>query len=255
MKNISIDSYSFHQLLYDGKMDIFHFLETVKYRYDINAVGIWNAFLSNTDEEYLRKVKEALDEKDMVVSNIAVDKASIWDDDPKIRELNHKNALAHLRAAEILNAKSVRIDWGVRETVFTDAQFEFIVRRYKKYCKIASDNGFTVGPENHFGASLNPHLMIDIVNAVDHPAYKILVHLGRWNVDEKKGDEITASHAMHTHLSKKISEENLEKKLKIFIEAGYQGFWGIECSSGKDEYTQAGNVVESIKRALNNILQ
>ena len=70
---ISIMSYSFRGLLSTGKMDVFGYLESVKYRYGLDAADIWAGrhpflgggtygTLANTDEDYLRKVKDALEE-------------------------------------------------------------------------------------------------------------------------------------------------------------------------------------------------
>ncbi len=251
MKNISIDSYSFHGLLREGKMDIFHYLESLKYRYRVDAAGIWNGFFASTDEDYIRKVKEALDEKGMTVPNIAVDGASVWADSEDVREKNRQNALRHLEAARILGAKSVRIDWGVTTPEITDEQFDFIAKRYREYCRIASDYGFVVGPENHFGASLNPYLMKKMIEAVNDPAYKILLHIGRWKGDDAdKGDVMMAPYTMHTHVSIDMADAGLEEKLKSIIDAGYQGFWGIEFGSGKDEFVQVEWLTVSVKRAL-----
>lgn len=47
---ISILSYSFRGLLEQGKMDVFGYLETCKYRYGLSAADIWTGFLKSTDE-------------------------------------------------------------------------------------------------------------------------------------------------------------------------------------------------------------
>ena len=44
--NISIGGYSFYNTFLDGKMDVFGYLETVKYRYRMDAVDLWNGFSS-----------------------------------------------------------------------------------------------------------------------------------------------------------------------------------------------------------------
>lgn len=250
MNKISIEGFSFHGLLEEGKMDIFHYLESLKYRYRIDGAGIWNGFLESIDQDYIKKVKEALDDREMVVPNIAVDKASIWSDDLEYREQCHQNALAHLKAAEILGAKSVRIDWGVTDSDLTDEQFEFIAKRYQEYCDIAATAGFVVGPENHFGASLNPHLMKKMIDAVDHPAYKMLLHLGHWDIDAEIGDEMMLPYVMHTHVAQNIVETCLEEKIKLLIDAGYDGYWGVEHHTAENEFTQVEWQLNCVNRQL-----
>ena len=79
--NISIGGYSFYNTFLEGKMDVFGYLETVKYRYRMDAVDLWNGFFIDrsdsvyklADKSYIRKIREALDEKEMRVVNFAVD--------------------------------------------------------------------------------------------------------------------------------------------------------------------------------------
>ena len=47
---VSVMAYSFHGLLEQGRMDIFGFLETCKYRYRLETADLWNGFLKSTDE-------------------------------------------------------------------------------------------------------------------------------------------------------------------------------------------------------------
>lgn len=94
----SIGGFSFYQLLSEGEMDIFGYLETVKFRYRLDAVDLWNGFFCDrnvpiwtlADEDYLRKIRKALDEKQLTVANLAVDRAHLWDPDPEVREQLHQ---------------------------------------------------------------------------------------------------------------------------------------------------------------------
>ncbi len=110
--NVTIASYSFHGLLAAGMIDVFGYMESCKYRYHLQAADIWNGMLASTDEDYLKKVKEGLDSRELVLANLCVDGAHIWEDDPAAREKNYQNALANLKAGEYLGAKTIRIDAG-----------------------------------------------------------------------------------------------------------------------------------------------
>lgn len=184
-------------------MDVFGYLETVKYRYRMDAVDLWNGFFIDrsdsvyklADKSYIRKIREALDEKEMRVVNFAVDGAHLWDPDPDIRQKLYENALVHLDAAEILGAETVRIDTGgsyKESEPMTYEQFEYTVKRYREYADRAADGGYTIGPENHMGASLLPREMKRLAEEVHHPAFGFLLHLGRWKADEAEGDEMVA---------------------------------------------------------------
>jgi sugar phosphate isomerase/epimerase len=249
---ISIASYAFHGLSGEGKMDIFTYLESARYRYRLDAADIWNGTLAwRTDEDFVRKVRQELQAREMTVANLCVDGAHIWDPDPDVREKNHRSALAHLKMAEILGARTVRIDMGGREPQMTSEQFDLTVKRYREWAKRAGDNGYRVGPETHFGPALVPENMQRVYHAVDHPAYGILLHIGHWvEGREDEGDRMAAPWTMHTHVDARITRTCLAEKMRLLLDAGYQGYWGIEHHSGKNEYVEVESQVAEVKRVL-----
>ncbi len=164
--NISIASYAFHGLLGEGKMDVFGYLESCKFRYRVDMADIWNGMLPTTDESFIRKVREAMDEKEMGLANLCVDGAHVWDPDPAVREQLHQNALAHLRAAVMLGAKTVRIDMGGQGGEMTNEQFDFTAARFLEYVAFAADHGFRMGPENHWGPARVQENMARLSSAI-----------------------------------------------------------------------------------------
>jgi sugar phosphate isomerase/epimerase len=253
---ISIASYSFHGLRADDMMDVFGYLETCRYRYGLDAADIWNGIIgSNPDdylqEDFLRKLKSALDEREMTLVNYHVDGVHVWEDDPDAREQNYQGALKHLRAAEFLGAKTVRIDAGGKGLAFSDEQFDFIAQRYQEYAKLGEDGGFRVGPENHWGPTLNPNVMERLAVSVNSPAFGILFHIGHWEVgEEADGDRRLAPWAMHTHVDARVTRNCLEERIQILLDAGYQGYWGVEHHSAKNEYAEVEYQIAEVKRAL-----
>ncbi len=246
---ITIASFSFHGLLQRGMIDVFGYLETVKYRYHLDAADIWNGMIASYDDDYLYKVREALDERQLVLANLCVDGAHVWEPDPEQREANYRRALDNLRAAEILGAKTVRIDMGGRDLEMTDEQFDYTVRRYREYAERAYDNGYKIGPENHWGCSRVPDNIIRLVEAVDHPAFGILLHFENWDVEKDVGDAKVAQYAFHTHMAAWV-EPRYEEKIRTLQEAGYDGYWGVEHHSGKNEYAQVAWQLGSVRRIL-----
>ncbi len=242
---ISIASYAFHGLLSQGMMDVFGYLETCKYRYHVNAADIWNGFLPTIEDDFLKKLKAALDEREMVLANLCVDGPHIWEDDPDDREKHYQDAMAYLRAAKILGAQTIRIDAGGRGDTFSEEQFDLIVKRYKEYAQCAYDMGFKVGPENHWGPEVIPANMQRICEAVNHPAFGVLLHF-RGNA----GDAVIAPYAMHTHISWDIAENCAEESLTMLHNAGYTGFYSIEHHSGKNEYTETAIQLERVRDQL-----
>jgi len=249
--DISIASYAFHGLLRKGQMDLFGYLESCRYRYHLDLADIWNGMLASTEDEYLYLVRDALDERGLVLANLCVDGAHIWEDDPAQREANYRSALAHLHAAQVLGARTVRIDAGGREPAWTAAQFDAIVARYREYADRAAEGGYRIGPENHWGAEKVPANMVRLIQAVDHPAFGVLLHVGSWLGDDAdEGDALVAPYVMHTHLAWQITEGPLADKMALLRGAGYRGAWGVEHHTGEHEYAEVAVQVARVRDVL-----
>lgn len=238
---LSVLSYSFRGLLAEGKMDVFGYLETCKYRYNLDTADIWNGFLTSMDESYLKKVRDALDERELVLADLCADNVHIWEDDPTARKKNYEYALANLKAAEILGARFMRVDAGGRNPTWTDEQFDHIVQRYKEYARWAYDRGFKVGAENHWGTEGIWANLQKLYRAVDHPGFGISCHIGGWQGTDQEKDEADRQAApwiCHTHFPWNITEGALEEKMKNLRDVGYQGSYSVEHHTGRNEYAE-----------------
>jgi sugar phosphate isomerase/epimerase len=242
---ISIASYAFHGLLRAGSIDLFGYLESCRYRYDLRTADIWTGMLTSLEPAYLARVKQALDERELTLVNLCVDGPHIWENDPAVREKHYQQMCEYLRIAEYLGARTLRIDAGVREPNFTDEQLEGIVSRFREYAQIAYDRGFKVGPENHWGAEVAAENMLQICEGVAHPGFGVLLHF-RGN----SGDAAMARWAMHTHISWEICESSLEPSMQLLRDAGYQGAWSVEHHSGKHEYTEVAIQLAKVRDVL-----
>ncbi|MBL7186649.1 MAG: sugar phosphate isomerase/epimerase [Phycisphaerae bacterium] len=258
---ISILSYSFRNLLADGRMSVFGYLETCKYRYKLNAADIWSTgprgFLPTLEDSFLRKVKDALDEREMVLADLCVDSAQVWDDNPARRQTYYENAMAHLKAASVLGARFVRIDAGAGKDrsarEFTNEQFDHVVKRYKEYAQFAYDHGFKTGAESHWGPEDYWPTMKKLIKAVDHPGFGISVHIGGWTgTQEEKdlADRESAPYTCHTHIAWNIVEGPLVEKLSNLWNAGYPGSYSVEHHAGRDEYTEVAIQLAKVRAVL-----
>lgn len=221
---LSVTPYTFHQEFYRGEMDVFHLIETIKCRYHLNAVDMWNPQLESiTDEAYLKRVKAALDANDLIVNNYAMDGANLWDPDPEIRKRNVEFYRQNAKAAEILGAKSVKVDTGSHylrhfrfawdkdpkikernygtfaanpveddeywdQMIYTDEMIEYFQKVLKEYCDRAASMGYDVYIENHWATMCVASELKKVMDACAHPNLGVLAHLGRWF----KGDTLEA---------------------------------------------------------------
>jgi hypothetical protein len=238
---ISVITYAFHKMAAEGKIDLFGYLESCKYRYGLQTADIWDGFLVSLEEDYLRKVRDALDERELSLACLAVDGANLWDDDPERRKENNERAWSYLRAAEILGAQTVRMNSGGHRDYldWPPEQFDHILERWQEYAQRAEEGGYRVGPENHWGPETVPGSLKKLCQAVDRPAFGVLLHMARWKgPDAESGDEMLAPWVMHTHISAGLDETSLPAKMALLRDRGYQGHWGIEVVA--ERYTEVG---------------
>jgi len=254
MNNFAVMSYSFHGLKNVGAINLFGYLETVRYRYDLRTADIWNGFIESYDEAYIRLVKQNLEERDLTVVNLCCDGAHVWDNDPEKREKYEKMAWDCLRFAKGVGAKSIRIDAGVREMKFSDEQLAYVAAKYKEYCAFAAEFGAKVGTENHWGATTNLkelNRLFDAMEGVDN--FAMLLHLGNWTdegeAQRAQNDEAMISKAMHIHINFEhcVDADNV---LPPLMKAGYPGCWTVESHLSTNEYNNVAFQLAQLKRVI-----
>jgi len=267
---LSILSYSFNSLVSRGMQDIFGYFETCKYRYNLDAADLWGGHLKDFQERYdtgkyipfedewIAKVKEALDERELHIPNIAADGCHVITFDPERTELQYKNALEHLRLAKMLGVGFVRFDSGPSfrmpdgRTDWTNEEFDFIVKRYREYAQYAYDNGFKTGAENHMGPSGAWKNLKKLYDAVNQPGFAVCIHIGGYrdaSTDEERNrcDMEAAKIAVHTHIPGNIINGPLEEKMNIFKNAGYQGYYNVEVPSREDPYGTVATALAKVR--------
>lgn len=252
--NFAIMSYSFHGLLSAGAIDIFGYLESMRYRYGLSTADIWNGYFKSYDEDYIRLIKQHVDERGLTVVNLCCDGTHIWDKDEESRARNEALAWQCLRAAEILEAKSIRIDAGVWEDAFSEEQLAHVVGKYTEYCRRAASFGAKLGTENHWGATTYRQNMEQLFAAVPESNFSMLLHLGNWKEGNKDiHDREMIGRAMHIHMDYEHCVD-ADRVMPPLAEAGYKGCWTIESHKGVNEYNNVAFQLAQAKRVLSPLL-
>jgi hypothetical protein len=256
MTAFSVGSWSFHSLFESGKMSLFGYLESMKYHYRTNSADIWNGMFLSIEEDYIKSIKDTLEEEEITVANLAVDGADVWHDDPLIREQNYQKALRYLDIARKWGVKVLRIDMGINAVEFNEEQFEFCVERFREYAQFAKDYGFQVGPQTHQPASQSPRNLKRICNEIASPAFGIILNVNRWLVDKEIGDEMVAPHTIHAQFDRAFvdfSGSELLQKVQLLNQAGYKGCWSLEFRGGINEYLEVEHDLLDIRRAVRQL--
>ncbi len=274
----SIASYSFHRLLAAGKQDIFQYITDCKVL-GCSALDAWNGHLAPLVQEsdalkagadaaqplfsqagldYLARVKAAADEAGLPFGCLAIDGAHFWEPTAEARQINRWAAYRWLDAAARLGARQIRIDTGGTAD-FPQEQFDVSVEGYSDMIARAGEKGIGVVIENHWGASNIAENVIKLLEAV--PGLKLLFDTNNWaEGTRERAWELTAKYASATHIKTFEFDANgddptvdLHKAIRLLVEAGYTGEWGIESvPRDGDEYGAAKKTIALIERALKN---
>jgi sugar phosphate isomerase/epimerase len=248
--NFSVMSYSFHGLLGKGAINIFGYLETVKYRYGLNTADIWNGLITAYDEDYINILKQNIEERGLAVVNLCCDGAHIWDNDTDIRAGNEDMAWKCLNLAEKIGARTIRIDAGIREDVFSAEQTDYVAKKYREYCRRAAGFGAKLGTENHWGGTRLVANIEKLFDAVNEPNFGLLLHLGNWaGGDRDANDRAVIGRAMHTHIDFEHCVD-AERVLPPLNAAGYTGCWSVEGHRAANEYNDAAFQLAQVKRVI-----
>ncbi len=233
--NISLASYSFHGLQGQGKLDVFGYLDLLYYRYRVEYADIWTGFTPTTDESFMKKIREAMDERGISLANLCIDGPHLWEDDEGKRRAHKEKMLEYLKAAEILGAKTIRIDFGGDMSPMPDEAFEYIVKTFREYCKICGEFGAKIGPENHWGWDKSSANLIKVAEAVDMKNYGHLFHFNGFIGDDLiPGTEYALKYAMHTHVPASTMPDAREIMRRLAVN-GYEGTYSVEHHSGENE--------------------
>src|SRR5687767_4615737 len=274
--DLSICSYSFHQLLEAGKQDVFQYISDCK-SLGCTQLDLWNghlpsllddearspssftqeyAQLSADEMDYLARIKATADEANLPFGCLAVDGAHIYEASPEARQAQQMKADRWLNIAEQLSVQQIRIDSGGLPEMPEDV-LEVIVTGYNDLIPRAAEKGIEVVMENHWGASRIPENVVRILEAV--PGLGLLFDTGNWPDEMREtGWTRCARYARATHLKTFAFDAegnettvDIPRAIRILQEAGYEGSWGIEsCPREGDEYEAAKKSVALVRRVL-----
>ena len=251
---VSIASYSFHAMKADECLDVFGYLELLYSRYRVGYADIWSGFLPTLEVSFLKKVRAEMDRRGIELANLCVDGPHLWVDDAAEREQHHALALEYIRAAEILGARTIRIDMGCQSNELSPEAFDYIAKTYLEYAHICFEAGMRIGPENHWGASRVPANLKKVQEAVNHPGYGHLLHFENFAEELELGYATVIPKAMHTHIAADTIPV-AKGIIRRLAAAGYEGTYSVEHHSGALELERVEWQLGSLRAILAELMQ
>ena len=239
---ISLAEWSLHRALFSGELDHLDFCKIAKTEFDISAIEYVNTFFFEQarNKLYLIEMKTRAD--DIGVSSLLImcDKeGNLGNPDGKSRTTAIENHYKWVEAAKYLGCHSIRVN--ARSSGAYEEQLELAADGLRQLTKFGADHEINVIVENHGGLSSNGEWLSEVLRKVDHPMCGTLPDFGNFNLgddrwyDRYKGIKelmpfakaVSAkSHEFDSH-GNEINTDYY-KMMKIVLNAGYDGFVGIE---------------------------
>lgn len=160
-------------------MTLLEFPQAVKSRLGIDAVEICQFHLPEHTPEYVAQLKQALDDADVALINMPIDVGNISDADDAHREEDLAEIEEWMRVAAALGAQMVRVNASGPLSAGPLAPLETTIASYRRLAKTARSLGLQLLLENHGGITVDPHVIVQIVEAVG-PELKTLVDIGNF---------------------------------------------------------------------------
>ena len=238
------------------------FFNIAKNKFGISAVEYVNIFFLDKakDRSYLEEMRLRADDLGVISLLIMCDaEGDLGDPDPKARTQAIENHYKWVEAAKFLDCHSIRVN--ARSNGSYDEQIKLSVDGLQRLTEFGSKQNINVIVENHGGLSSNGAWLAEVIQQVDHSYCGTLPDFGNFQIndgewyDRYQGVQELMPYAKA--VSAKSNNFDLEgnetqtdyyKIMKIVLDAGYNGYVGIEYE---------GNALEEMEgiRATKNLLE
>jgi sugar phosphate isomerase/epimerase len=237
---ISLAQWSWHKRLFgeaEPKMSHLDFI-TEAHALDIEAVEYVNIFFMNKaeDMQYLAEMKKRAD--DLGIRSVLImcdDEGHLGDPDTKRRAQAVENHYKWIHAAKYLGCHSIRVN-AYSEGSY-DEQLKLATDGLRQLSEYAAGHEMNVLVENHGGLSSDGKWLTGVIKAVDLPNCGSLPDFGNFppEIDPYDAVEMLIPYAKSVSAKSFDFDErgdetkiDYRRMMKIVLEAGYEGFVGIE---------------------------
>lgn len=195
--------------------------------------------------DYLKQLKAAADAAGVKIVGIAVDGhgnlASVDTAERKQAVENHRKWFDICRA---LGCGAFRTNSGGKGNQSTPQEIDAATESFAQLAKWAEQVGITLLMENHWGISVNPDTMVQIITAVNSPNFGALADFGNFP-DEYRLEGLRKIapytkfvHAKFLEFDADGEDRRINGKacIEIFKNVNYRGLFGIEFEGKGDDH-------------------
>lgn len=244
---ISLAQWSLHKALFKKELDNLDFAKKAKLDFGISAVEYVNQFFKDKakDKTYLAEMLKRT--RDLGVENRLImcdGEGALGDPDAAKRQQAVENHFKWVEAAKFLGCKMIRVNAQSRGSY--EEQQKLAADGLRKLTEFGAKYKIAVVVENHGGLSSNGQWLTGVMKLVNHPMCGTLPDFGNFRVsreeeyDRYKGVTelmpFAKAVSAKSHDFNELGEEiqiDYFKMMKIVLDAGYNGFVGIEYEGEK----------------------
>jgi sugar phosphate isomerase/epimerase len=261
---LSLNVYSFNNLLREGKIDLFDVLDfCAKYNFDaIDPTGYYfPGYPQPPSDEYMNKFKRNAFLLGLDISGTGV-RNDFANPDPKARKADIKMIKKWIEAAAKLGIPNLRIFAGTNtHQGFTrDQVFEWMAKNIKECCDYGKQFGVIIALQNHNDFLKTAADVDRIFEMVDSEWLGLNLDIGSYRQHDPY-DEISKNiqYAVTWQIKENVWINGKEtptdyvKLFKIIKNAGYRGYLPLETLGPGDPYEKVPALLEKVKSALNKI--
>lgn len=239
---ISVTEYSVHRMLAKKELDNLHYAAFAKKTFGVDAVEYWNSpfFKQGSDESYIKDMRKRADDAGVKGTCILIDgEGHLGDPDEAARVKAVNNHVRWIVAAKILGCYSIRVNAHSKGT--DEEQAKLCAESLERLSEASAEHGISILVENHGGLSSNGEWLSGVMKKVNKGNVGTLPDFGNFGTyDRYKGTyELMPFAKLVSAKSHEFDEQGNETKtdfrrmMKIVIDAGYNGYVGIEYEGSK----------------------
>ncbi len=212
--------------------------------FGIGAIEFVNQFFENPMMGYLNKLKQAGKEYDVEFVRIMVD------DEGDMAAVDRNTRMTAARAhrkwvdiAHYLGCTDIRCNMrgGPRDWKTDKDLVKRAAESFRDLLEYARPLGMNIIIENHGGSSSDPDVLVALMKEVNDPRFGTLPDFGNVNRGDDYADVLRKLLPYAKGISVKASwaadgthpRYDPAELIRICLEAGFHGFWGIESSYGR----------------------
>jgi hypothetical protein len=245
--DISLAAWSLNQSFFVGKrwknLDL---PKIAREQFNVGGLEFVNQFFENPTLNYQNQLKRNLSDYGVTPVLIMVDsEGNLAAAD---RQERIQATIAHRKwidVASYLGCHAIRCNMGGGAQDWkSDA--DLVARAAESFndlLEYASDADLNIVVENHGGASSDPDILVNLMKAVGSDHFGTLPDFGNINRGDNREEVVRKLVPYAKGISVKASWVadgssagwDLEKLLKICMESGYHGFWGIESGMARSD--------------------